>query len=138
MEASPNTAAPQTEEMPKSSPLPNVGDLIFVGVCQLLLYMRPNYLFSDGSTGWHLVTGQHVLTSHAIPRVDLMSYTFTGKPGVAYEWLSYAIMAFIVNIVGRCTLVCVGGLFRRLRVVAGLKASAGYQATSSQLLVPRK
>ncbi|MBK9771618.1 MAG: hypothetical protein IPP57_12460 [Candidatus Obscuribacter sp.] len=118
MEASPNTAAPQTEEMPKSSPLPNVGDLIFVGVCQLLLYMRPNYLFSDGSTGWHLVTGQHVLTSHAIPRVDLMSYTFTGKPWVAYEWLSDAIMAFIVNIGGLGTLACVVALSIALLVLS--------------------
>jgi|BioPla2DNA2_1021312.scaffolds.fasta_scaffold08416_10 hypothetical protein len=30
------------------------------------------------------------------------------------------------------------GLYSRLRLLAALKASAGYQATSSQLLVPRK
>ncbi|HND67444.1 MAG TPA: hypothetical protein PL112_11635 [Candidatus Obscuribacter sp.] len=84
----------------KASPLPNVGDLIFVGVCQLLLFMRPNYIFSDGSTGWHLVSGFHILNQHVIPRSDIFSFTFPGKTWVAYEWLSDAFMAWLVSLGG--------------------------------------
>ena len=80
--------------------LPNVGDLLFVGVCQLLLFMRPNYIFSDGSTGWHLVSGNFILDKMAVPRVDIMSYTFPGKSWVAYEWLSDAFMALLVRLGG--------------------------------------
>ena len=84
----------------KRVPLPNVGDLLFVGICQLLLFMRPNFIFSDGSTGWHLVTGMTILASGAIPHTDIMSYTFPGKAWVAYEWLSDVIMALLVKIGG--------------------------------------
>lgn len=80
--------------------LPNVGDLLFVGVVHLLLFMRPNYLYSDGSTGWHIVSGLHILKTGLIPHSDIMSYTFAGKPWVAYEWLSDYFMACLVKVGG--------------------------------------
>ena len=89
--------SPPQDVAPKRVPLPNVGDLLFVGICQLLLFMRPSFIFSDGSTGWHLVTGMTILASGAIPHSDIMSYTFPGKAWVAYEWLSDVIMAFLVK-----------------------------------------
>jgi hypothetical protein len=85
---------------PKRNPLPNVGDLLFVGICQLLLFMRPSFMFTDGSTGWHLVTGMTILATGAIPRSDIMSYTFPGKAWVAYEWLSDVLMALLVKLGG--------------------------------------
>jgi hypothetical protein len=84
-------------ESPKANPLPNVGDLLFVGVCQLLLFMRPSFIFSDGSTGWHLVTGNYILKEHLIPNKDILSYTFVGKAWVAYEWFSDMLMALLVQ-----------------------------------------
>lgn len=84
-------------EAARSNPLPNVGDLLFVGVCQLLLFMRPSFIFSDGSTGWHLVTGNYILQEHVIPNKDILSYTFVGKAWVAYEWLSDLLMAQLVQ-----------------------------------------
>lgn len=88
------------ENVKRSNPLPNVGDLLFVGVCQLLLFMRPSFIFSDGSTGWHLVTGEYILREHVIPNKDILSYTFVGKPWVAYEWFSDMLMAQLVHIGG--------------------------------------
>ncbi|MDQ5936667.1 MAG: hypothetical protein QG574_4003, partial [Cyanobacteriota bacterium erpe_2018_sw_21hr_WHONDRS-SW48-000092_B_bin.40] len=84
----------------KANPLPNVGDLLFVGVCQLLLFMRPAFIFSDGSTGWHLATGFYILNKHVIPHQDFLSYTFPGKEWVAYEWLSDLMMAALVKVGG--------------------------------------
>lgn len=104
--------------------LPNVGDLLFVGVCQLLLFMRPNYIFSDGSTGWHLVSGNFILDKLAVPRVDIMSYTFPGKTWVAYEWLSDALMSLLVrlgglNLLALCTTLAIAALvlslYQRMR-----------------------
>jgi len=80
--------------------LPNVGDLIFVGVCQLLLFMRPTFIFSDGSTGWHLATGMKILHDGIIPHADFLSYTFAGKDWVAYEWFSDLLMAALVQMGG--------------------------------------
>ena len=91
------TSSPAPSSPAKRVPLPNVGDLLFVGICQLLLFMRPNFIFSDGSTGWHLVTGMTILATGAIPHSDIMSYTFAGKAWVAYEWLSDVFMALLVK-----------------------------------------
>lgn len=124
-----------------------MGDLIFVGCCQLVLFMRPHYMFSDGSTGWHLVTGFDILKNHAIPRADIMSYTFPGKAWVAYEWLSDAIMAMIVsaggiNLLAVCVALAIASLilalYQRMRsegchfalamlfTIVGLIASANH------------
>src|SRR5258708_4071785 len=91
----------------KASPLPDLGDIIFLVLVYLLLLLRPDLLFADGSTGWHLVTGNYILNQHAIPHNDLISYTFPNKPWVAYEWLSDLVMALAVKI-GGLNLLAVG------------------------------
>ncbi len=57
----------------------------------------PDMLFGDGSTGWHIVSGNYILRHHNIPHTDIMSYTFADKALVAYEWLSDVFMAALVN-----------------------------------------
>jgi hypothetical protein len=84
----------------KQTPLPDLGDIIFLAFCQLMLFILPNLLFGDGSTGWHLVTGQFILKTFSIPHHDLISYTFANAPWVAYEWLSDLLMAIVVNLGG--------------------------------------
>ncbi len=69
-------------------PLPDFGDVIFLLIFYFLLFTVPKFVFGDGSTGWHLVTGQFILNNHIIPHTDLFSYTHPGAPWVAYEWLS--------------------------------------------------
>lgn len=73
--------------------LPGVGDLLFIGVCQLLLFMRPSLIFSDGSTGWHIVGGRYILDHLGVPAHDIFSFTFPQKHWVAYEWLFEAMAA---------------------------------------------
>lgn len=67
--------------------MPSIGDILFILILQLLFVCLPNFIFGDGSTGWHLVTGHYILEHHQIPRTDLVSYTFPDKAWVAYEWL---------------------------------------------------
>jgi hypothetical protein len=107
--------------------MPSVGDVIFIALLGLLCLTPLSVrLLGDAGIGWHIRTGQEVLATHAIPRVDLFSSTMRGKPWFAWEWL-YDIL--------------VGGLDR----AAGLNAVvlftalviAGVFAWTSRLMVRR-
>src|SRR5262249_7633043 len=87
-------------DKPRSYPLPDFGDFFFLLVLNFLLFSNPSFLFSDGSTGWHLVTGRFILDNHVIPHQDLISYTFPGAPWVAYEWLFDLFAAFMERLAG--------------------------------------
>ena len=87
-------------EHPHRSPLPSGGDLVFLAVLYLLLGIRPNALFDDASTGWHLVSGQYIIAHLHLPRHDLISFTFPTKPWVPFEWLFDTVAAALVRIGG--------------------------------------
>ncbi len=80
--------------------LPDLADIIFLVILWLILFIKENMLLADGSTGWHLVTGNYILQHHNIPHTDIMSYTFANKAWVAYEWLSDVLMAVLVKLGG--------------------------------------
>ncbi|RZM35949.1 MAG: hypothetical protein EOP67_09080 [Sphingomonas sp.] len=42
----------------------------------------------DGDTGWHLATGAWIVAHARVPTTDPFSFTATGQPWVAHEWLS--------------------------------------------------
>jgi len=68
--------------------LPSSADLIFVGLLGVLaLTPLSMKLLGDAGIGWHIRTGQQMLATHAIPRVDSFSSTMQGKPWFAWEWL---------------------------------------------------
>ena len=69
--------------------MPSVRDLIFIALLfSLTCGSLAQLLFRDGGTGWHLRTGQMILSSHAVPRTDPFSISTAGKPWYAWEWLS--------------------------------------------------
>ena len=68
--------------------LPSGADLIFIVLlCVLLFTLLSVRLLGDAGIGWHIRTGQRILATHTIPRVDSFSSTMTGKPWFAWEWL---------------------------------------------------
>ena len=68
--------------------MPSGADLIFVALLSALVFTPLSMrLLGDAGIGWHIRTGQQILATHAIPRVDLFSSTMTGKPWFAWEWL---------------------------------------------------
>ena len=95
--------------LPQRSALPSGGDIVFLAVLYLLIGVRANSLFDDGSTGWHLVSGQYILAHLHLPHTDLMSYTFAGKPWVPFEWLFDAVAAALVQVGGLPLLAVVAG-----------------------------
>lgn len=67
--------------------MPSVADLICIALlCGLVFTPLAMRLLGDAGIGWHIRTGQLILQSHAIPRVDPFSIQIQ-KPWIAWEWL---------------------------------------------------
>src|SRR4030095_4581834 len=62
------------------------------------IFSLPNFVFADGSTGWHLVTGRYIVEKLTVPVTDIFSYTFPHAPWVSYEWLADIILFLPVQI----------------------------------------
>jgi hypothetical protein len=68
--------------------MPSSADLIFIALLGVLVFTPLSVkLLGDAGIGWHIRTGQQILFTHAIPRVDLFSSTMQGRPWFAWEWL---------------------------------------------------
>lgn len=68
--------------------LPSIADLIFLALLGVLIFTPLSMrLLADAGIGWHIRTGQAILASHSVPRVDSFSSTMQGKPWLAWEWL---------------------------------------------------
>jgi hypothetical protein len=52
-------------------------------------------LLGDGDTGWHVRTGEWILRHGYVPHHDLFSYTKSGQPWFAWEWLWDVIFAWL-------------------------------------------
>ncbi|MGC9947032.1 MAG: hypothetical protein ABSF64_11750 [Bryobacteraceae bacterium] len=52
-------------------------------------------LLSDGDTGWHVRTGEWIMSHGRVPDKDLYSFTKTGQPWFAWEWLWDVIFAWL-------------------------------------------
>ncbi len=50
-------------------------------------------LFRDSDTGWHIRTGERILSGGGMPRTDPFSFSRPGAPWFAWEWGSDALMA---------------------------------------------
>ncbi len=67
--------------------LPSVVDIFFVALLSVLVFTPVSVrLLGDAGIGWHIRTGQQIVATHAIPRVDPFSSTMQGKPWFAWEW----------------------------------------------------
>jgi len=68
--------------------MPSLIDLVFL-LPALFLFGRlsgTKILFTDGDTGWHIRTGEWILSHRAIPTQDFFSFTRPGHPWFAWEW----------------------------------------------------
>jgi hypothetical protein len=97
--------------------IPSIGDTIFIALLALLTCTSLSArLLGDAGIGWHIRTGQQILVSHAVPRVDSFSSTMSGKPWFAWEWLYDAIVGALerwagLNAVVWFTAVVIAGVF---------------------------
>lgn len=76
---------------------PSFADWLFVSLLLWLFVAGSGWitLLADGDTGWHIRTGEYILDSHTIPTKDLFSFSKTGEPWFAWEWLSDIVFALL-------------------------------------------
>jgi hypothetical protein len=81
--------------------IPSIADVIFISLLGLLCYTILSVrLLGDAGIGWHIRTGQLILASHAIPRVDPFSSTMAGHPWFAWEWLYDVLAGWLDTVAG--------------------------------------
>jgi len=68
--------------------LPSSTDLVFIVLlCSFCFTTLSTRLLNDAGIGWHIRTGQQILSTHQVPHVDIYSSIMSGKPWFAWEWL---------------------------------------------------
>jgi hypothetical protein len=81
--------------------IPSIGDLIFVALLGLLGFTTLSVrLLGDAGIGWHIRTGQLILATHSIPRLDPFSSTMAGHPWFAWEWLYDVLVGWLDSAAG--------------------------------------
>lgn len=53
-----------------------------------LAFASSTKIFADGDVSWHIASGRWILLHRTIPTVDPFSFTFSGHPWIAMEWLA--------------------------------------------------
>ena len=70
-----------------------------IGVYALVLMGGPA-LLQDSDTYWQIAVGQWILDHHALPRVDIYSFTKAGEPWTSSSWLAQVLYATSYNLAG--------------------------------------
>jgi hypothetical protein len=61
---------------------------LFTAILFIALFVMATREIADPDFWWHLRTGQFIVETHSIPRVDVFSFTNAGQPWITHEWLS--------------------------------------------------
>ncbi|HEU0368244.1 MAG TPA: hypothetical protein VFR42_03475 [Candidatus Acidoferrum sp.] len=81
--------------------VPSVADLVFVLLLVALSWgTLSKALLGDAGIGWHIRTGELILSTHAIPRVDPFSSVMRGQPWYAWEWFYDGIVGVLHGVAG--------------------------------------
>ena len=70
-----------------------------IGVYALVL-IGGQALLNDSDTYWQIAVGQWILDHHALPRVDIYSFTKAGEPWTSSSWLAQVLYATSYNLAG--------------------------------------
>ena len=105
--------------------------LLFILI--FFITLRP---IADADFWWHLRTGEWIATTHSIPHTDPFSFTETGKPWVAHEWLSELLMFWIYSLGGTplLTLIFSGIITAAFFLIYRISPGKPYVAGFSLLL----
>ena len=81
--------------------IPSASDLFFVILLAMLVFTSLSVrLLGDAGIGWHIRTGQLILQTQSVPRVDPFSSSMGGQPWFAWEWLYDVTVGWLESAVG--------------------------------------
>lgn len=78
--------------------MPTLTDIFFIALVMWIFASGPmgwTALLADGDTGWHIRTGEFILSHGYVPDHDLFSYSKPGQTWYAWEWGSDVIFALL-------------------------------------------
>jgi hypothetical protein len=87
----------------KAFSLAGVPAWLWIGIGVYALVLLPiggRTLLNDSDTYWQIAVGQWILDHHAMPRVDIYSFTKAGEPWTSSSWLSQVLYATSYNLAG--------------------------------------
>lgn len=69
---------------------PSLADCLFMAVLVWAFAAGSGWtaLLADGDTGWHIRTGDFIIETGRVPTQDLFSFSKSGQPWFAWEWLA--------------------------------------------------
>src|SRR5262245_48269395 len=78
--------------------IPSLLDCLYLSLLYWMFAGGPSGwlgLLADGDTGWHIRTGEYVLTHGHVPHQDLFSFSKPGETWYAWEWLADVVLALL-------------------------------------------
>ena len=67
---------------------------VFLGVALVAAtFVGARFNLLDPDTWWHMKVGEQILRTGSWPTADSYSFTASGMPWIAYEWLGEVVMA---------------------------------------------
>ncbi|WP_213286974.1 hypothetical protein [Bradyrhizobium sp. sGM-13] len=89
-----------TIQRAKAFSLGDVPAWFWLGIAVYALLLIGRWLLNDSDTYWQIAVGQWILDHHALPRVDIYSFTKAGEPWTSSSWLSQVLYAVSYNLAG--------------------------------------
>lgn len=101
-----------------------------IGVYALAL-IGGRTLLSDSDTYWQIAVGRWILDHHALPHVDIYSFTRAGEPWTSSSWLAQVLFAASYNLAGWTGPMilaagCIASTFALLVHILGRRIPAAY------------
>jgi hypothetical protein len=96
----PSVALDQVEAVvaPARSPwAPSLPLLVGLAMFVVASSVNGQLVLSDPDSHWHITVGNWILAHGTVPTTDSFSFTFTGQPWIAKEWLSQVLLALAYN-----------------------------------------
>lgn len=72
----------------------------FIGTFIILLILFVHPIDTDGDFYHHMNVGKYILTHHALPRVDDLTFTAVGRPYIGNGWLSGVVFYLLYHTYG--------------------------------------
>jgi hypothetical protein len=79
---------------------PRLSFFLFFALWLVLMQTGRHAMFRDPGTYWHIVMGDIIISSRAVPHTDGFSFTREGQPWIADQWLAEIAMAVINRAAG--------------------------------------
>ena len=80
--------------------IPQPGDLVFALVLLSVLTSKPESLFDDPGTPWHLRLGHDIIATRTVPHCDTLTFTRTQTSWVDQSWGFDLLLALVVDQAG--------------------------------------